>query len=68
MDATHVQSTIDKCTLLKPCHTVGSKTIAMFEGFVVGGGVALGGVGMALRAGGIGESTPSWLPNKLLIT
>ena len=47
---------------------MGSKTIAMFESFVVGGGVALGGVGMALGAGGIGESTPSWLSNKLLIT
>ena len=33
-----------------------------------GGGVALGGVGMALGVGGIGESTFSWLPNKLLIT
>ena len=48
---------------------MGSKTVAMCRGFVVGGGggVALGGVGMELGAGGIGESTPSWLPNKLLI-
>ena len=27
-----------------------------------------GGVGMVLGAGGIGESAPFWLPNKLLIT
>ena len=39
----------------------------MFEDFVVEEGVALGGMGMALDAGGIGESTPFWLPNKLLI-
>jgi hypothetical protein len=29
--------------------------------------VALGGIGMALGAGGIGESIPSWLLNKILI-
>ena len=50
------------------CDTVGSKTVAMFEDFMVGGGgVALGGMGIVLGTGGIGESTPSWLPNKLLI-
>ena len=35
---------------------------------MVGGGVALGGVGMVLDTGGIGESILFWLPNKVLIT
>jgi hypothetical protein len=49
------------------CVTEGLKTVVMWGSLGRGEDLMLGGVEMALGAGGVEEYIPSWLPNKLLI-